>query len=558
MAPPSCLPDWRAFNTFVLDEARASALATLPELDPETREALEALSLDALPVVAFSETLVRTFAARRGSRCSACSTASCRTRAISRLRNSRGSVSCGRHLDQLRHAYRARVPRARGPAERLRESPRLRRLVGRCALYKIHGSAKDAASLVDTVTQKLRGLPDEVRTTSRRSSATRISSSSASPAPTSRFPTTTSASARRCPSGAGLVAAPGQTGPGGGRGGRRGRRGRGSGRPRDAARFFGELGLAVEPEAAAADGQAQADARARQAVSEWLRAPELGPRTCAVYLARLLSLTGRVLHAQRFARRSAPLVGDGRGRGRCCTRSRSTQSATGRSPSPELPAPELGARDGRGARIRPSRARGRVAPARGLRAAEPDGPTTRGSLWTRRSSTPKARMLADVVALIELAVREPRHAAGAHRDDVLARLEIARRYAPAAERATCCSRSSSQQPRPTSTGRVRLRAGRARSRRELLAGQRGLPWRARDGVRCCRGRRPPGRPGRGRRRSSKRSSGLRSRRATAGWRISSLAHVPAAGLVPRWTRKGARGVRRAARVGLAGRADPLS
>jgi hypothetical protein len=33
-----------------------------------------------------------------------------------------------------------------------------------CALYKIHGSAKEAGSLVDTVTQKLRGLSHEVRT----------------------------------------------------------------------------------------------------------------------------------------------------------------------------------------------------------------------------------------------------------------------------------------------------------------------------------------------------------------------------------------------------------
>jgi hypothetical protein len=62
MAPPSCLPDWRAFNSLVLDEARASALAVLPDLEADTRRELEELSLEALPVVAFSETLVRTFA----------------------------------------------------------------------------------------------------------------------------------------------------------------------------------------------------------------------------------------------------------------------------------------------------------------------------------------------------------------------------------------------------------------------------------------------------------------------------------------------------------------
>src|SRR5688572_20279074 len=60
---PSFLPDWFGFNQAILEEAKACALRGLPELDPAARAALQALSMDQMPVEAFSDLVVRLFAA---------------------------------------------------------------------------------------------------------------------------------------------------------------------------------------------------------------------------------------------------------------------------------------------------------------------------------------------------------------------------------------------------------------------------------------------------------------------------------------------------------------
>ncbi len=431
-APPSCLPDWRAFNTLVLDEARASALAVLPELGPETREALEALSLEALPVVAFSETLVRTFAGDTwfavlrvldGERPNANHLALAE---LARRRVLRAVVST--NFDTLIE----RAFREHGVALSVYEKAGDYDVAsGACALYKIHGSAKDAASLVDTVTQKLHGLPDEVRATVAALASEAhflfLGFSGADLAfshdylgigeavSRGRGVTWLLAPARPVPEEvAAVVAAAGEDGavvrgmlPG----------------------FLGHLGLEVEePEAAAADAQAQADARARTAVSEWLRAPGVGALTCAVYLTRLLSLTGRVVHAQALRATIAPVVDDGdRVRARAllhalavdairdgalafadaCLR-RELALATDAGDHRALAVASL-------QRAVCARLAGRLDDAR----AALDAAVEHG----------EAEMLADVVASIEVEYANLAHAAGAHRDDVLARLEIGRRYA---------------------------------------------------------------------------------------------------------------------------------
>ena len=176
-----------------------------------------------------------------------------------------------------------------------------------------------------------------------------------------------------------------------------------------------------------------------QAVSEWLRAPEVGPLTCAVYLG-----ASPVAHRPGAPRADAsrddsPLVGDGARRRRCCTRSRSTQSATERSPSPTRAC--VASWRSRPAR-RPPSARGGVAPARRLRAASRTLDDARGVL-DEAVGDAEGEMLRDIVALIEVEYANLAHAAGAHRDDMSRAWRSLGATRFAADRGTCSSRSSS-------------------------------------------------------------------------------------------------------------------
>ena len=134
---------------FVLDEARTSALAMLPELDPESRRGARGRSgwrryrwwRSPRPSCARSPGLLVPGAPRAGRRAA--------EREPSRARGARApACPAGCHLDQLRHADRARVPRARGRADVYEKARDYHVTSGVCALYKIHGSAKKRRSLV--------------------------------------------------------------------------------------------------------------------------------------------------------------------------------------------------------------------------------------------------------------------------------------------------------------------------------------------------------------------------------------------------------------------------
>lgn len=167
MLPPSNLPSWWGFNQSILDEAKRLTLEGFPGVGAEAANRIRALSLDHLPVEAFSDTLVRTFAGPHyfpvlevldSDRPNA------NHRALAELGKARvASVFVTTNFDTLiERAFR----QAAVPLRVFVEEMDYLTEAGSdevCQLYKIHGSVKSTASLVDTVSQKLRGIPLEVR-----------------------------------------------------------------------------------------------------------------------------------------------------------------------------------------------------------------------------------------------------------------------------------------------------------------------------------------------------------------------------------------------------------
>jgi hypothetical protein len=164
MSAPSCLPDWKGFNLALLEEIKASALK-LPALPANAAAAIRRLDIEELRIEALSDAVVHSFAgdsyfpllevldsdqpnasheaiaelARRG-RCSAVVTTNFDTLLERAFR--RAGVAC--EVYEKPEDFSA-VPK------------------GRCPIYKIHGSVTASAGLVDTVSQKLRGLSFPVR-----------------------------------------------------------------------------------------------------------------------------------------------------------------------------------------------------------------------------------------------------------------------------------------------------------------------------------------------------------------------------------------------------------
>jgi|GEM_PF-1639658 len=159
---PSRLPDWMGFNRSILDAIRGAAL----ELLPDCGDAIAKLEITSIPVAAFSDAIVRTFAGDSYF-------------PVLRVLES--------HAPNRNHEGLAELARRGGLAaifttnfDTLIEQAfaakgvELRLFVDRsdftgvrvappCALFKLHGSVKQTTTLIDTVTQKLRGLPPYVR-----------------------------------------------------------------------------------------------------------------------------------------------------------------------------------------------------------------------------------------------------------------------------------------------------------------------------------------------------------------------------------------------------------
>lgn len=165
VAPPSCLPDWMGFNEAVLHEARRAVQMAYPALPQSCRDTLDSLTLRGLPVQAFSDLVVRTFAGDAWFsilRLLDSDRVNAGHLALADLAGA-GTVAAivTTNFDTLiERAFRERgVPldvfSERADYDRAQQ--------GACALYKVHGTTSLSYSLVDTVTQKLRGLSLPVR-----------------------------------------------------------------------------------------------------------------------------------------------------------------------------------------------------------------------------------------------------------------------------------------------------------------------------------------------------------------------------------------------------------
>lgn len=164
MLSPSDLPSWWSFNETLLAAIRARAL----ELIGDAAAALEKASLGKIPVVAFSEVVVSTFAGDGYYpllRVLESTLPNANHRALAAL------AHAGKITDIITPNFDTLIERAFREAGvalevLLRPSdydgvPRARS--ASCRLHKIHGSVTDAASLIDTVRQKVRGLSPAVR-----------------------------------------------------------------------------------------------------------------------------------------------------------------------------------------------------------------------------------------------------------------------------------------------------------------------------------------------------------------------------------------------------------
>lgn len=161
MLAPSSLPDWKGFNRTLLDEIKSKATSGIV-LDIRGQEAINRLSLDDVGIINFSEAVVKILTGDSYYpvlECLDSDKANANHRALADLARTgvvRAIVTT--NFDTLiERAFReANVPLQVALTEQDYARP-LR--PGTCTLYKIHGSVTRASTLVDTVGQKLRGLP---------------------------------------------------------------------------------------------------------------------------------------------------------------------------------------------------------------------------------------------------------------------------------------------------------------------------------------------------------------------------------------------------------------
>ena len=164
MSAPSCLPSWKGFNLALIEEIKASALA-LPGLPESAAAAIRRLDIGQLGLEALSDAVVRSFAGESyfpllevldSDQLNANHEAIAE---LARRGLCRGVVTT--NFDTLlESAFRKAGLECEvfETSEDFRESPK-----GDCPIYKIHGSVTATSGLVDTVSQKLRGLSFPVR-----------------------------------------------------------------------------------------------------------------------------------------------------------------------------------------------------------------------------------------------------------------------------------------------------------------------------------------------------------------------------------------------------------
>src|SRR5262249_44546620 len=163
---PSFLPDWFSFNRAILEEAKACALRGLPWLDAKAQSALKGLATEQLPVEAFSDLVVRSFAAEGYFTVldvldSEQSNVNHQALATLVQRGALRTIVTTNFDTLIERAFRdADVPLTVLTAADLSDDGIKADLT---TLYKAHGSVTSTDTLVDTVSQKLRGLPTPMR-----------------------------------------------------------------------------------------------------------------------------------------------------------------------------------------------------------------------------------------------------------------------------------------------------------------------------------------------------------------------------------------------------------
>lgn len=165
MLYPSCLLSWWDFNRVLLEEAKRYG-SELLQSSREATDGIAQLTMDKLRVETFSDTIVTTFAGDsyfpvldvlEGTTINANHIALAE---LARRGILRAIVTT--NFDTLiERAFRTHgVPlTVLADASDYEQVP----FASACTLYKVHGSVSSPASLVDTVSQKLRGIPIHVR-----------------------------------------------------------------------------------------------------------------------------------------------------------------------------------------------------------------------------------------------------------------------------------------------------------------------------------------------------------------------------------------------------------
>jgi tetratricopeptide (TPR) repeat protein len=296
VAPPSHLPDWYGFYRVLLAEIQALAL----EVVPDAKQAIERLDLDQIDVAAFSDRLVRYCAGDSyfpilevldSDRPNA------NHLALAELasRHQIAAILTTNFDTLIEAAFRLlgiplRVLAGRSDFKAIRYAPP-------CALFKLHGSVTAASTLVDTVSQKLRGLSDYVR-------------AALAVIPLDYHLLVIGFSGADLKFGPDYIPllAPGRavtwiTQPG-----RsllphvKERLGDIGGNVVEATLrdVFTALGATYEETAADPAAAAAADDRARASIARWVRRPNIGPWTCAAFCAELLDDIGEASAAREI------------------------------------------------------------------------------------------------------------------------------------------------------------------------------------------------------------------------------------------------------------------
>src|SRR5262245_9589158 len=165
MLRPSSLPDWWQFNEGLLRAAQNAALEA-KGMDERAKRAIRGLALDDVGVVSLSEAIVKIIAGEMYFpvlKVLDSDQANANHKALAELA-SRGilRVIVTTNFDTLieRAFKEATVPlRMAVTAADFMQRPD----TNTCTLYKIHGSITHTSTLVDTVGQKVRGLPPYTR-----------------------------------------------------------------------------------------------------------------------------------------------------------------------------------------------------------------------------------------------------------------------------------------------------------------------------------------------------------------------------------------------------------